>query len=397
MPNSTFTLTHANVIIPNGVLYDGFVRIEDGIIACIGTWSEFAQSKQEAWSEGTINTKGGWVLPGFIDLHIHGGSGADFMDAHAESYDKITKFHMEHGTTAMLATSITQSHQALDRVMTAVDVYIKQGMKYAQLIGVHLEGPFVNPTYKGAQNEIYMIDPQIDWFEDWHARFPRLMKQVSLAPERNNATKAIRWLRAHRINAAAAHTAATYEQIMAAAGAGLNQAVHTFNAMTPIHHRDPGVVGAVLTDDRITAEIIADGIHVHPACIKLVSRSKAPGKLVVITDAISAAGMPDGQYDLGGLAVTMKDDVCRLTEGGSLAGSTLTMIQAVKNMIQFTGLPLHEVSRLASLNPAQQIGIDSFTGSIEVNKQADLIWTDADLNMERVWVKGSTHMHQNKK
>lgn len=392
MANSTFTLTNANVVTPNGVLYDGVVRVEDGLISFIGKWSELAQPEQGAWGKEAVDAKGGWVLPGFVDLHIHGGFGADFMDANAESYDKITKFHMEHGTTAMLATSMTQSHEALDRVMVAVDAYIKQGMKYTQLAGVHLEGPFVNPKYKGAQNDIYMIDPQIDWFEDWHARFPGLMKQVSLAPERDNATEAIRWLRAHNVNAAAAHTAATYDQVTAAANAGLNQAVHTFNAMTPIHHRDPGVAGAVLTDDRITAEIISDGIHVHPACIKMLSRTKAAGKLVMITDAMSAAGMPDGQYDLGGLAVTMKEGVCRLTDGGSLAGSTLTMIQAVKNMIQFTGLPLHEVSRLASLNPAKQIGIDGYTGSIEVGKQADLVWTDADLNIERVWAKGSTHM-----
>lgn len=389
MANSTFTLTDANVVTPNGVQYNRVVRVENGMISFIGTWEKLTPFQQEAWNKNRVDVQSGWLLPGFIDLHIHGGDGADFMDASAECYDKITKFHMEHGTTAMLATSTTQSHQVLDHVMSTVDTYMKQGMNYAQLIGMHLEGPFVNPKYKGAQNEIYMIDPQIDWFEDWHARFPGLMKQVSLAPERNNATKAIQWLRAHQVNAAAAHTAATYDQITAAASVGLNQAVHTFNAMTPIHHREPGVVGAVLTDDRITAEIIPDGIHVHPACMKMLIRMKALGKLVVITDAISAAGMPDGQYHLGDIAITVKDGICRLTDGGALAGSTLTMIQAVKNMLQFTELPLYAISRLASLNPAQQIGIDGFTGSIEVGKQADLVWTDADLNIQRVWVKGN--------
>ncbi|MBN3525596.1 N-acetylglucosamine-6-phosphate deacetylase [Paenibacillus apiarius] len=392
MANSTFTLTNACVVTPNGTLCDGIVRVENGRIAFIGKRSELTEAQQLGWAPDAIDAHGGWVLPGFIDLHVHGGFGSDFMDATSDAYNAITKFHMEHGTTAMLATSMTQSREALDRVMVAVDDYMKQGMKYTQLAGVHLEGPFVNPKYKGAQNAEFMIDPQIGWFEDWHARFPGLMKQVSLAPERNNALEAIRWLRAHAVNAAAAHTAATYDEVTRAANAGLNQAVHTFNAMTPIHHRDPGVAGAVLTDDRITAEIIADGIHVHPACIKMLTRSKAPGKLVIITDAMSAAGMPDGQYDLGGLAVTMRHGVCRLTEGDSLAGSTLTMIQAFKNMVNFVGLTVPEVSQLASLNPAQQIGIADVTGSIEIGKQADLVWTDPELNIQRVWVKGSTHM-----
>lgn len=392
MTDSTFTLTHANVVIPNGVLYDGVVRIEDGLISFIGIWKQLTLFQQKAWNNDAVDAQKGWVLPGFIDLHIHGGYGASFMDANAECYDKITKFHMEHGTTAMLATSVTQSHEVLDYVMSAIDCYMKLGMDYAQLIGVHLEGPFINPKYKGAQNEIYMVDPQIDWFEDWYVRFPGLMKQVSLAPERDNAMAAIQWLRAHQVNVAAAHTAATYDQVIAAANVGLNQATHTFNAMTPIHHREPGVVGAILTDDRIIAEIISDGIHVHPACIKILIRTKTLNKLVIVTDAISAAGMPDGQYDFGGLTVTKKDAACRLANDGSLAGSTLTMIQAVKNMIQFTELPLYEISRLASLNPARQIGIDSFTGSIEVGKQADLVWTDADLNIQRVWIKGKTHM-----
>ncbi|UHA75847.1 N-acetylglucosamine-6-phosphate deacetylase [Paenibacillus sp. 481] len=390
--NQTFTISNARVVTPNGTLENGIVRVVDGRIAFIGTWSQVADSDRMAWHDAAIDAQGGWLLPGFIDLHVHGGYGADFMDASSEAYDTITKFHMEQGTTAMLATSMTQSHEALDRVMVAVDAYQQAGMKFAQLAGVHLEGPFVNPIFKGAQNPEYMIDPQISWLEDWHARFSGLMKQLTLAPERDGALEAIRWLRARGINAAAGHTAATFDEMTLAANAGMNQAVHTFNAMTGLHHRDPGTAGATMTDDRIVAEVIADGIHVHPACVKLLTRAKAPGKLVLITDAMSAAGLGNGEYDLGGLAVTVRDGVCRLTEGGALAGSTLTMIEAVKNVIAFTGLSVPEVSVLASLNPAQHIGIADKTGSIEVGKQADLVWTDADLNVQRVWVQGNSHM-----
>ncbi|MGZ9585229.1 N-acetylglucosamine-6-phosphate deacetylase [Paenibacillus marinisediminis] len=391
MNNQTFTIKNARVVTLSSIINDGVVRVENGRIAYIGASSQLSAADQ-AWLADAIDAEGGYLMPGFIDVHVHGGFSADFMDASEEAYNKITKFHMEHGTTNMLATSMTQSRQALSAVVKAVDEYMKQDMPYAQLAGLHLEGPFVNPKYKGAQNEAFMLDPQIEWLEEWDREHPGVMKQLSLAPERENAHQAICWCRAHGINVAAAHTDATYEQLTEAANAGLNQAVHTFNAMTPVHHRKPGVAGAVLTDDRITAEVIADGHHVHPAVIKLLVRAKAAGKLVLITDAMSAAGMPNGIYDLGGLSVTVKDGVARLTEGDSLAGSTLTMIGAVQFMVNQVGLSVEEASRLASINPATLLRIDDVTGSIEVGKFADLVWTDADLNVQRVWVKGRTHM-----
>lgn len=391
MSNQTFTVKNARVVTLNGIMNDSVVRVEDGRITFIGTPSQLSAADQSLLSEA-IDANNGYVLPGFIDVHVHGGFGADFMDASTESYNTITKFHMEHGTTAMLATSMTQSREAIGAAVAAVDAYMKQDMPYTQLVGIHLEGPFVNPKYKGAQNDAFMLDAQIDWLEQWDQQYPGVMKQLSLAPERDNALNAIRWCRSHGINVAAAHTDATYEQFTEAVNAGLNQAVHTFNAMTPVHHRDPGVAGGVLTDDRVTAELIADGHHVHPAVMKLLVRAKADGKLVLITDAMSAAGMPNGDYELGGLPVTVIDGVARLTNGGSLAGSTLTMISAIKMMVEKVGISLAEASRLASINPAKLLRIDDVTGSIEVGKQADLVWTDADLNVQRVWVKGRSHM-----
>lgn len=391
MNNNTFAVKNARVVTLSGIIHDGIIRVLEGRIAFIGTESQLS-AEDQGWFSEAIDAKGGYIMPGFIDVHVHGGFGSDFMDASDEAYHTITKFHMEHGTTAMLATSMTQSREALSAVVAAVDSYMKQDMPYAQLAGLHLEGPFVNPKYKGAQNDIFMMDAQIDWLEEWHEQHPGVMKQLSLAPERDHALNAIRWCRSHGINVAAAHTDATYEQFEEAVNAGLNQAVHTFNAMTPVHHRNPGVAGGVLTDDRVTAEVIADGHHVHPAVIKLLVRAKAAGKLVLITDAMSAAGMPNGSYDLGGLPVTVIDGVARLTEGGALAGSTLTMIGAVQLIVNQVGLSIQEASRLASYNAAVLLGIDKQTGSIEVGKQADLVWTDADLQVQRVWVKGRTHM-----
>ncbi|CAM3001148.1 N-acetylglucosamine-6-phosphate deacetylase [Paenibacillus sediminis] len=389
MNNShSFTISNAAVVTLDSVIEHGIVRVEDGNIVFVGTEDELPADKRSLWLDGVIDAGGGWLLPGFIDVHVHGGYGEDFMNANRQAFDTITKFHRDHGTTAMLATTMTQSRDALDRAIRAVYVYRHERMPYAQLEGVHLEGPFVNPKYKGAQNDAYMIDPQIDWLEDWNSRYPGLIKQVSLAPERHGALEAIRWLRAHHINAAAAHTDATYERIEAAVEAGLNQAVHTFNAMSPLHHRNPGTAGAVLSDDRIVAEVIADGIHVHPAVIRILAKTKRDHNLILITDAMSAAGLGDGQYELGGLPVTVTNGVAKLTQGDSLAGSTLTMIDAVKFVVHNLGVTIPEASVLASYNAARQLGIADRTGSIAAGKQADLVWTNSDLDIKEVWVKG---------
>jgi len=392
MTKEIFVFIHANIVMHDQILYNGVLQVKNGIIVFVGPYHEWQQKQLQWVSMNIIDVRGGWLLPGFIDLHIHGGYGADYLDATITAYDTITKFHMEHGTTTMLATLMTQSQQVLEHAIAAIYHYTKQKMKYAQINGIHLEGPFLNPIFKGAQNEAFMLDPQIDWLEDWQLRFPGIIKQVSLAPERKFALKMIRWLRMRHINVAAAHTAASYDEMMLAVHAGLNQAAHTFNAMTPLHHREPGVTGVVLSDDRIIAEIIPDGIHVHPACIYILTRTKATGKLIVITDSISAAGMPDGKYQLGGLDVILAGGVCRLAESKSLAGSTLTMIEAVKNMVQFTNLPLYKIGCMASLNAARQLGIDRMTGSLEVGKYADLVWADVNFHIKRVWVRGRTHM-----
>ncbi|MDF2814586.1 MAG: N-acetylglucosamine-6-phosphate deacetylase, partial [Paenibacillus sp.] len=305
-----------------------------------------------------------------------------------ESLDKITRFHGGNGTTTILATTMTASKSDIERVLASVHAYQQQEMPGAQVLGVHLEGPFINPKWKGAQNPAHMLAPQLEWMKEWVEQYPGLIRQLTLAPESEGALEFIAWLRKNGINAAAGHTDATFEQIEEAVQHGLNQAVHTYNAMTPLHHRKPGTVGAVLTNPQIYAEVIADGHHVHPAAIRLVTMVKNNNNLILITDAMAAAGLGDGLYDLGGLAVVVNDGVATLKEGNSLAGSTLTMIEALRYVVEKVGLSVPEASAMTSSNAARQLGIFELTGSLQVGKQADVLLVSPELQLERVWAKG---------
>ncbi|MBA2944072.1 N-acetylglucosamine-6-phosphate deacetylase [Paenibacillus sp. CGMCC 1.16610] len=384
---SELVITGARIVTEQGVIEQGVVHLKDGVIASVQSSSAWNSSTADPAAE-TVDARGSWLLPGFIDVHVHGGYGADFMEASPETLDTITRFHAKNGTTAMLATTMTQTHEAIDRVLGEVSRYMQEPMPYAQLLGVHMEGPFISPKWAGAQDPKLMLPPQLSWLQDWHERFPQLVKQLTLAPEVEGAHETIAWLRDHGIVAACGHTDASYADIQSAVGAGLSHAVHTFNAMKPLHHREPGTVGAVLTDDRISGEVIADGHHVHPAAIRLLVKTKQPDGLLLITDAMSAAGLGDGQYDLGGQAVTVQSGVARLTEGGALAGSTLTMIDALRFMVREVGVSVEEASRFASGNPARLLQLQASHGSIAQGKQADLLLVSPELELERVWIRG---------
>ncbi|WP_238322708.1 N-acetylglucosamine-6-phosphate deacetylase [Gorillibacterium massiliense] len=376
-------IKNANIILEDDVIHSGAIAFHEDGIEAIGRFEDMDTEGAEI-----IDAAGGWVMPGFIDIHVHGGGGHDFMESSREAFDGITRFHASHGTTGMLATSVTAPKEAIDKMLAALAEYRTGGSAYAQLLGAHLEGPFISPSYPGAQNPNYIVPPRTDWVEEWTARFPGVVKMISFAPETEGALELASQLAAKGIVAAAAHTNATYDQVEKAVARGLSHAVHTFNAMKGLHHREPGVVGAVLSEDRITAEVIADGHHVHPAGIKLLAKAKPDDRLVLITDAISAAGLPDGPYSLGGLAVTVKDGVARLTGTDTLAGSTLNMMQAYRFAVEVIGLDMPRASRLASLNPAKRLGLDAATGSLIPGKQADIVLASADLQVRKVWVQG---------
>jgi N-acetylglucosamine-6-phosphate deacetylase len=369
---------------------DGWMLLRGGRIAAIGVDGEpLPELPEDALR---IDAHGGYALAGFIDIHVHGGAGHDFMTAGAAELDAITRFHAEHGTTAMLATTVTASREALTGVLQRVSDYRQTSadgsMPYAQLLGVHLEGPFMNAQWKGAQNAAYMVKPQLEWLDRWVHDYPGVIKLQTLAPETDGASAYIERLVQHGILAACGHTDATYEQLRAAADRGLTHAVHTFNAMRPLHHREPGTVGAVLTDNRIMAEIIADGEHVHPAAIRVLLQAKGIDSVMLVTDAVAAAGMPDGDYELGELPVIVEGGIARLKDDRSLAGSTLTTVQGFRYLVETVGVTIEEASRMASLNPARQLGIAGDYGSLEPGKRADVLLLDSRLQLQHVLIGG---------
>lgn len=380
-------LLYGRVLSPAGLIEAGVIAVSEEVIVYAGeaAWLPEAYAHWPA----AVQDQSGYLIPGFIDVHVHGGNGFDFMYSDRESLDTITKFHASHGTTTMLATTMTAAKEDIDRVLAEVDAYRAGTMPYAQLAGVHLEGPFISPKWPGAQNPEHIVPPNTGWLEQWEQRYPGLIRQVTLAPERQGALAAITWLRKHGITAALGHTDAGFEEVIAAADAGLNQAVHMFNAMTPLHHRKPGTAGAVLFDERIRAEVIADGIHVHPAAIGLITRLKNSSNLLLITDAMSAAGLPDGEYSIGDLPVMVKGGIATLKDNpDSLAGSTLTMIRGFHYLVQEVGLSLEEASRAASTTPALSLGLERTTGSLETGKRGDILHLDQELQLRGVWIGG---------
>ncbi|MFD0692488.1 N-acetylglucosamine-6-phosphate deacetylase [Paenibacillus sp. GCM10027628] len=384
---SNLVISNAKIVTEHGIIENGIILVTDGMIAHVGDASSAITGAGHS-DAVQIDAEGKWLLPGFIDVHVHGGYGADFMESNPEILNTITRFHAQNGTTAMLATTMTAAREDIDRVLGEVHRYMSEPMPYAQLLGVHLEGPFISPKWAGAQDPRLMLPPQLEWLQDWHERYPQLVRQLTLAPEREGGLAMIAWLRDHGIVAACGHTDATYADIQSAVREGLSHAVHTFNAMKGLHHREPGTVGAVLTDARVSGEVIADGHHVHPAAIRLLTMVKQPHGLLLITDSMSAAGLGDGQYELGGQAVTVQSGVARLTDGGALAGSTLTMIEALRYMVREVGVSVEEASRYASGNPARLLRLDASHGSIAQGKRADLLLISSGLELERVWVQG---------
>jgi N-acetylglucosamine-6-phosphate deacetylase len=387
MNATQWLVKNTRIVTPAGILDDGWLWMRNGVIAAIGR-SGTDSIPDEANVAETADGNGGWLLPGFIDLHVHGGAGFDFMDASREAFLAITRFHSRHGTTSMLATTVTSSHRALTNVLESVRDFMREDMPYARLLGVHIEGPFISPKWRGAQNPAYITPPRPDWLEQWNRAFPGVIRLQTLAPETEGAPDYIRMLVAAGIIPACGHTDATYEEIRQAAACGLRHAVHTFNAMRPYHHREPGTVGAILTDDRIMAEVIADGHHVHPAGIRLLLAAKGADRVILVTDAVAAAGMPNGVYELGGLKVVMADGTVRLHDDGSLAGSALTMIDAFRFMVNEVGVPIPDACKMASANPARQLGLDASIGTLEPGKRADVLLLDDALSLRHVWVGG---------
>lgn len=311
------------------------------------------------------------VLPGFIDEHVHGAGGADAMDGSVTAISTIANTLATEGTTSFLATTMTQSRQNIINALACAREYANMNCSEgARLLGVHLEGPFISVDYKGAQMREFITAPDVALFDEFDDASGGIIKIVTVAPETNGASALIAHLSAKGRVASIGHSAADNATVAHAVGAGASCVTHTFNAQSPLNHRDIGVAGNALLDDRLTCELIADCVHVSKDAIKLLVKTKPHDKIVLITDAIRAKGMPEGESELGGQKVTVENGIARLTDG-TLAGSVLRMNVAIRNLVEKVGVPLTQAVDYATINPAKNLGVSQEFGSISINKRAD--------------------------
>ena len=359
-------------------IFKGDIRIKGSHI------SEIEENLVENEKEEVLDLEGKLLIPGFIDVHIHGADGADAMDGSIESLQKISKYLASKGTTNFLATTLTSSKEMLKKVLSCIGEVQNQEMEGANIFGAHMEGPYFDAEYKGAQNEKYIKMAGMEEIQEYLSVKKDLVKLFALSPNSNNLD-IIRYLVKEGVIVSVGHSAASFEQVMAAVEAGLSHATHTFNGMKGFTHRDPGVVGAVLDSDEITAEVIFDKIHVHPEAVRVLIKTKGVEKVVCITDSMSATGLPCGRYKLGELDVNVVDNQARLSSNGALAGSVLTMDKAFRHLLEL-GYNLMDAVKLTSTNVAKEFHLN--TGMIRVGKDADLVVLDEKHEVKMTIVKG---------
>ncbi|RAS30020.1 N-acetylglucosamine-6-phosphate deacetylase [[Kitasatospora] papulosa] len=366
-------LAGARVVLPTGTVENGRVIVEGTRIA--GSTAEDAR---------TVDLSGHWVVPGFVDIHNHGGGGASFATGTAEDVLTGVRAHRAHGTTTVVASTVTGEMDFLARQAGLLSELVEQG----ELAGIHFEGPFISPCRKGAHSEQLLRDPDPAEVRKLLDAARGSARMVTLATELPGGIESVRLLAEHGVIAAVGHTDATYEQTVEAIDAGATVATHLYNAMPAIGHRDPGPVTALLEDERITVELINDGTHLHPAALELAYHHAGSDRVALITDAMDAAGAGDGFYELGPLAVEVRDGVARLVEGGSIAGSTLTLDTAFRRAVTIDRIPVEDVVRSISANPARLLGLDHRVGSLDPGKDADLVVLDADFVLKGVMRRG---------
>ncbi|WP_077601548.1 N-acetylglucosamine-6-phosphate deacetylase [Oceanobacillus sojae] len=321
------------------------------------------------------------LLPGFIDAHIHGGYGVDVMDATPETLQTLADKLPSEGTTSYLATTITQSDNEISNALKNIAAWTDEEQKQgADLVGVHLEGPFVEVSKAGAQPKQYITEPDLDKFMTWQEEAKEQIRTITMAPEHDKTGEFIRTLYKSGVNVSAGHTDASFGQIKDAVKLGVRQLTHLCNAMNGIHHRDIGAVGAAFQSKDLHAELISDGIHVVPEMLQLIFNNVGSDRIIMITDSMRAKGLEDGNYELGGQPVQVKNGRATL-DNGSLAGSILRMIDAVKVMLKLDGVKLTDIVKMTAENPAKQVGIFDKKGSIEIGKDADFVLLNDEMDI----------------
>ncbi|MFD2370684.1 N-acetylglucosamine-6-phosphate deacetylase [Brevibacillus sp. GCM10020057] len=380
--NQTIALK-GTVIADGQEITDGLVVAAGGTIVYAGRAGGYTGSLPAEVRDVTD----GWIVPGFIDMHMHGIDGHDTMDGTPESLQAISRALTRFGVTTFLATTMTAPYAQLEAVLQMIARHSREGMPGAQVAGIHLEGPWINPRYKGAQKEENIALPYMDAVRRLYELADGLIKVVTIAPEQPEALEAIAWLKERGVIVSAGHTGATFAQASKAVEAGVRHFTHCFNAMTGLHHREPGVVGAAMYHEQLSTELIADGIHVHPAVMRILYRVKSAGRLALVSDSMRAAALGEGTYDLGGQEVHVRGAEAKLADG-TLAGSILTLNRAVGNMVTLSGVPLPEAVEMAAGTPAHILGIAGRKGRLAAGFDADIVVLDSAFDVQATYVAG---------
>jgi N-acetylglucosamine-6-phosphate deacetylase len=386
-------LTGGRVVTPEGVLSPGWIRVAGNLIDAVGPGTATPPLLSEL---PVTDLHGHWVLPGFVDLHVHGGGGTSFTAGPADDARQAAAFHRRHGSTTIVASLVTAPLADLEARAAMLAALASQGV----IAGIHLEGPFLSAARCGAQDPRHMIAPDVAAFERLHAAAAGHLRVITIAPELPGAVGLIKAAARAGVTAAVGHTDATADITSAAVDAGATHATHLFNGMRPLHHREPGPAGALLDRDEVTCEVIADGVHLHDTVIRLAARAAGPGRLVLVTDAMAAAGMPDGSYRLGSMRVDVAGGVARLAGGaepgtagaiastvGAIAGSTATMADVVRHAVA-ADLPVTAVAAAASTTPARVLGLGDRIGALRPGLDADLVVCDEEFRLRAVMRQG---------
>jgi N-acetylglucosamine-6-phosphate deacetylase len=379
-------LRYGTTYTENQVIKNGYIKIDDGKITKIGPTTELTDSSDYQ----IINIPDGFsIIPGMIDIHIHGANGADTMDATQEALDNMSSTLPREGTTSFLATTMTEDSNAIAKALRNAGEYIDsfQLDGNAEILGIHLEGPFIHKDKAGAQPIHHIINPNLETFKSWQALSNNHIKLVTLAPELPGGGEVLQYLKNQDIIGSIAHSQATYDQVLEAIENGLSHVTHLFNQMTGLHHRDPGIVGAAFLKDELMVEIIVDGIHVLPEIVDLAYSQITDERMILITDSMRAKWLKNGVYDLGGQMVTVKDGLALLDEN-TLAGSVLKMKDAFKNIQKYAGCDIKSAIKMASENPAKHLNIFDRKGSISIGKDADIVVLDDQMEVFMTLCKG---------